>query len=81
MILENNYSGPILEAKDLSVVYNGRKVLDVPSLQVTPNKVLAIIGPNGSGKTTLSQCLSLLLKPTTGQILYQGHPVPGGRVR
>jgi len=69
---------PVLEAKGISVVYGNRKVLDVPSLQVMPDKVLAIIGPNGSGKTTLSLCLSLLLKPTTGHIEYQGHTVPDG---
>jgi tungstate transport system ATP-binding protein len=69
---------PVLEAKGISVVYGDRKVLDVPSLQVLPNKVLAIIGPNGSGKTTLSLCLALLLKPTTGNILYRGQVVPDG---
>jgi tungstate transport system ATP-binding protein len=71
-------AGPILEARDISVVFGPRKVLDVPSLKVETNRVLAIIGPNGSGKTTLSLCLSLLLKPTTGQVLYQNHPVPDG---
>jgi tungstate transport system ATP-binding protein len=69
---------PILEAKGISIIYGNRKVLDVPLLQVLPNKVLAIIGPNGSGKTTLLLCLSLLLKPTTGHIEYQGHIVPNG---
>ena len=69
---------PILEARKLSVVYGVRKVLDIPSFQVLPNKVTAIIGPNGSGKTTLSLCLSLLLKPTTGQILYKGRIIPDG---
>lgn len=69
---------PILEAKGISVVYGNRKVLDVPLLQVMPNKVLAVIGPNGSGKTTLLLSLSLLLKPTTGHIEYQGHIVPDG---
>jgi molybdopterin-binding protein len=69
---------PILEAKGISMVYNNQKVLDIPSLQVTPNKVQAIIGPNGSGKTTLLLCLSLLVKPTTGHIEYQGRVVPDG---
>jgi tungstate transport system ATP-binding protein len=70
---------PVLEAKGISVIYGNRKVLDVPSLQVFPNQVLSIIGPNGSGKTTLLLCLSLLLRPATGDILYQGHIVPGGK--
>ncbi len=69
---------PVLEAKDLSMVYGARKVLDVPSFEIFPNKVTAIIGPNGSGKTTLSLCLALLLKPTTGHIFYQGHIIPDG---
>src|SRR5512137_2571052 len=78
MSQERTTAGPVLEARGLSVVYSNRQVLDVPSLQVAPNKVLAVIGPNGSGKTTLLLCLSLLLRPGTGQILYQGHIVPDG---
>ena len=70
---------PILEAKDLSVIYGTTKVLDVPSLQVQGNEVLVVIGPNGCGKTTLLLCLALLLKPTTGTISFQGAPVPGSK--
>jgi tungstate transport system ATP-binding protein len=68
----------ILSAQDLSVVYGTRKVLDIPSVQIKQNQVTAIIGPNGSGKTTLSLCLSLLLKPTTGQFFYQGKSIADG---
>ena len=78
MTSEVTITESILQAKDLSVVYGNRKVLDVPALSINPNKVTAIIGPNGSGKTTLSLCLSLLLKPTTGKILYRGNIIPDG---
>ena len=71
-------TGAILTAEKLSVVFNGKKVLDVPSLELAPNKALAIIGPNGSGKTTLLLCLSLLLQPTSGVIRYQGKVIPDG---
>jgi tungstate transport system ATP-binding protein len=71
-------SSPLLEARDIRVIYGNRKILEVPSIQVASNKVLAIIGPNGSGKTTLLLCLALLLKPTSGHILYNGHIVPNG---
>lgn len=64
-----------LEAKDLSAVLGGQKVLEVPSLQVHPNEVLMVIGPNGSGKTTLLLCLALLLKPATGTVSYQSIPI------
>lgn len=64
-----------LEAKELSAILGGRKVLDIPSFQVYPNEVLMVIGPNGSGKTTLLLCLALLLKPATGTISYRGIPI------
>jgi molybdopterin-binding protein len=68
----------ILEARDLTVVYNRRKVLDIPHIRIDPDRVTVIIGPNGSGKTTLSLCLSLLLVPSSGHVLYNGRQVPDG---
>ena len=62
-----------LEASNLSIILGGKKVLEIPSLQVRTNEVLVIIGPNGSGKTTLLLSLALLLKPASGSILYKGH--------
>jgi tungstate transport system ATP-binding protein len=80
-MMAGNTTGSVyaLEAKDLSVVLGGQKVLDVPSLQVNPNEVLMVIGPNGSGKTTLLLCLASLLKPATGTIAYKGIPVMDSR--
>ncbi len=69
----------ILEGQNLTVSYNNKKVLDSANVKVTLNQVLAFIGPNGSGKTTLLLCLALLLKPTSGQVLYQGNPIPINR--
>jgi tungstate transport system ATP-binding protein len=69
---------PVLEGRGLTVSYGKRRILDIESIQVIPNKVLALIGPNGSGKTTLMLCLSLLLKPTTGEILYRGQTIHYG---
>ena len=75
---EPGQTSPVLEAKQITVVYGKRTVLDVASVQLHPNRVTAIIGPNGSGKTTLSLCLALLLKPTTGSILLDGAAVGDG---
>ena len=67
-----------LEARGLSAVLGGRKVLDIPSLSIVPGGVLVIVGPNGSGKTTLLLSLSLLLKPAAGDIFYMGNRVSYG---
>jgi tungstate transport system ATP-binding protein len=69
---------PLLEARGIAVSFGKRTVLEVPSVEVTENKVLALIGPNGSGKTTLLLCLSLLLNPTKGEVFYKGKKVPDG---
>src|SRR5215475_11311869 len=42
---------------------------------VMEGEVLALIGSNGAGKTTLVNLVSGLLRPDSGQILFQGHDV------
>jgi tungstate transport system ATP-binding protein len=66
---------PLVEARDLTVVYGSQKALDVPSFQVYANEVMGVIGPNGSGKTTLLLCLTRLIKPQTGNVFFKGAPV------
>lgn len=46
------------------------KILDNVSFEVPAGKRIAIVGRSGSGKTTLIKCLSGLLEPTSGRILY-----------
>jgi tungstate transport system ATP-binding protein len=68
-----------IKATGLSVSFDGREIINIPSLDVVPNEVLAVMGPNGSGKTTLLLTLSLLLKPTSGTIYYDEKPVTNGQ--
>ena len=42
------------------------------NLEVHPGEILVIMGLWGSGKSTLVRCLSRLIKPTAGQVLFQG---------
>jgi tungstate transport system ATP-binding protein len=71
-------STPVLTARDIKVVYGEHVILNIPEFSVPSDKVMSIIGPNGSGKTTLLLCLSLLQKPTSGEILYRGRVVHNG---
>lgn len=71
---------PILEGRDLRVVYGRRAVLDVPQVEVREGEVLALIGPNGAGKSTLLRVLGLLEAPTAGTVFYRGQAIsPAGR--
>jgi len=71
---------PVLEGRDLRVVYGRQEVLNVPQVDVREGEVLAIIGSNGAGKSTLLRVLGLLEATTAGTVLYRGEPVsPSGR--
>ena len=46
-----------------------------------PGAVTAVVGESGSGKTTVARLLARIVKPDTGQVLLDGHPVAAGRSR
>jgi ABC-type glutathione transport system ATPase component len=54
--------------------------LDNVSLTIEPSQIVAVLSPNGAGKTTLLQCLSAIVAPDAGRILYDGEPFNRGRV-
>ena len=58
----------LVEAKDLSLIRQGRKILDNVSLNVSDDDYITIIGPNGSGKSTLLKCLMGFFGPDSGII-------------
>lgn len=58
----------VIEVKDLSKHFKGKKALSHISFAVHQGDCLALIGPNGSGKTTLFNCLLGDYHPSSGQI-------------
>ncbi|MEK7537645.1 MAG: ABC transporter ATP-binding protein [Patescibacteria group bacterium] len=51
------------------------KALNGIHLHVTPGDIVLIMGPSGSGKTTLLTIAGGLLKPTTGEVMINGHNI------
>ena len=71
---------PILETKTLTHTYSPgtpfqHTALDRVDFRAYPGEYLGIIGHTGSGKSTLIQHLNALLKPTSGQVLFQDADV------
>ncbi|PIC57500.1 branched-chain amino acid ABC transporter ATP-binding protein [Sporosarcina sp. P12(2017)] len=67
----------LLEVLDCSVSYGPIQALNGVSLSVNQGEIVALLGANGAGKTTLLQTVSGLLRPTSGQVIYQGTDVTG----
>ncbi len=64
-----------ISLQGISVYYKGKPALKEVGLQLKPGTKNAIIGPTAAGKTQLLYVLSGLVKPETGQVSYDGHPL------
>ncbi len=65
----------ILESREITKKYGSKTAVNQVSLGLETGLVYAMLGPNGSGKTTWMKMAAGLVKPTSGEILYQGNPV------
>ena len=68
-----------LEVRDLYKVYDENIILRGISLRLEKGEVTGIIGPSGAGKSTLLRILNLLEEPTSGEVLFEGSPMPEGK--
>jgi putative lysine transport system ATP-binding protein len=73
-------SEKILEIRHLSKTFGNHAVLKDVDFTVSRGDVTSIIGASGSGKSTLLRCVNLLETLTTGEILFHGESVTGGKI-
>ena len=66
---------PSLRIRDLSVIRDGRRILDGVSLDVPAGGTLAVVGPTGAGKTTLVDAVPRLLEFAPGTVFIGGRDV------
>ena len=64
----------IVEIKNLEKSFKKQPVLKNISLSIPENCVYGLLGPNGAGKSTLLKMITGLMRPDSGQIVFQGHP-------
>ena len=65
----------MLELRDITKSFPQQRVLEGISLSVGNGESVAILGPSGSGKSTLLHCMSGVLVPDQGEVLFDGQDV------
>jgi branched-chain amino acid transport system ATP-binding protein len=68
---------PLLKVTGLHAGYGPIRALRGIDLEVWRGEIVAMIGSNGAGKTTLLMTLCGIVKPTAGQVEYDGQDITG----
>ena len=58
----------MIQVTQLSKIYNGTTVLNIPNLEIPKGQSFGLVGNNGAGKTTFFSLLLDLIQPTTGTL-------------
>jgi branched-chain amino acid transport system ATP-binding protein len=68
---------PLLEIRDLIVLYGEIEALRGVSISVDEGQVVTLLGANGAGKSTTLRAISGLTRPAAGEILFDGRSIAG----
>ena len=64
--------------KNITYEIDGKKILDNVNLTIE-DRFVVITGPNGSGKSTLAKIIMGIVKPTSGQIIFNGEDITSNK--
>jgi branched-chain amino acid transport system ATP-binding protein len=70
-------STPLIEVDDIEVRYGAIRALKGISFHADAGEIVALLGSNGAGKTTTQKTVSGMLRPSKGQIRYEGKRIDG----
>ena len=73
--LQGEKTGVVLEARQLMKRYGALPAVQDISVCLRAGEVLGCVGPNGAGKSTTVKMLIGLLKPTNGEVLFEGQEI------
>jgi branched-chain amino acid transport system ATP-binding protein len=65
----------LLETKELTKHFGGLHAVSRVDIHVHEGEIVGLIGPNGSGKTTIFNLITGVIRPTGGQVLFDGKDI------
>jgi len=68
---------PLLELKDVTACYGKVHALKNLNMYVNTGEIVTLIGANGAGKSTTLRCISGMLNPRSGRIIFRGNSIEG----
>jgi branched-chain amino acid transport system permease protein len=67
----------LLDVERARMQFGGLVAVNDVSFKINAGEIVGLIGPNGAGKSTTFNLLTGVLRPTSGQIRFRGHPIVG----
>jgi len=71
----------MLQCNNIVKKFGNYTALDGVNLEIGNGKIFGLLGPNGAGKTTLIRIINRITIPTSGTVIYNGHPMDDKMVR
>ncbi len=70
-------AGPLLRVESLHVRFGSQEVLRDISIDLEPGRTLVVLGESGCGKTVLLKSMIGLIRPTAGDVQFEGQSLAG----
>jgi branched-chain amino acid transport system ATP-binding protein len=68
---------PMIEVRNLAMRFGGVVALEAVNFSIDTNEHCCVIGPNGAGKSTFFKCLTGQLRPSDGEVYFNGKSLRG----
>jgi phospholipid/cholesterol/gamma-HCH transport system ATP-binding protein len=66
---------PIISLKNVTKIFQGKKIIDDVSLDIYPGETFVIMGCSGSGKSTLLRLMTAAIRPETGNVFVRNKDI------
>lgn len=71
----------MIEVRDISKSFGPNRVLDRVTVNVPDGRTTVLLGPSGGGKSTLLRVMNGLIRPDSGEVIFDGEPVTPANAR